>query len=283
MKQNKLMNIGKKTVLSVVASLLMANSAFAVENKVYAVVNGDKITEQTVAIALKDPRIKFNTLPATTQKNIIEKLVEQKLLSQNAIHSKVIKDPIYKETLEKTIKTIKEDLALQMWMQKENKNIKIEEKEIKDFYNKNKKLFKKQTSLNANHILVKTEDEAIELINELKKATNLKEAFIKLAKTKSIGPSGKNGGSLGWFTLDKMVPEFSKAANSLKKGTITQTPVKTQFGYHIIYLVDKEASKLVSFKDVKNKIKQKLGQDKFIAKIQKIADKLKAKAKIEYK
>ena len=279
MKQNILLNMGKKTVISVVASLLMANSAFAVDNKVYAVVNGDNITDQSIAVALKDPRIKFNTLPTETQKNILDKLIEQKILAQNALKTDVVNEEIYKTTL----KSLSQDLALQVWMQKESKTIKTEEKELKEFYDKNKILFNKPIQLNANHILVKTEAEAKSIIKELTKATNLKEKFIELAKLKSVGPSGKNGGALGWFSLDKMVPEFSKAANALKKDSITKTPVKTQFGYHIIYLMDKEKAKLISFKEAKPQIKQKVGQDKFIEKIQKLANKLKQKAKIEYK
>jgi peptidyl-prolyl cis-trans isomerase C len=279
MKQNKLLNIGKKTVLSVVTTLVMTNSAFAVDNKVYAVVNGDEITAQSIAVALKDPRIKFNTLPTNTQKNILDKLVEQKLLSQNALKTDVVNEEIYKTTL----KSLSQDLALQVWMQKESKSIKVDDKELEVFYNKNKKLFNKPMQLNANHILVKTEVEAKVLIEELNKAKDLKAKFIELAKTKSVGPSGKNGGELGWFSLDKMVPEFSNAANALKKDSITKTPVKTQFGFHIIYLSDKEEAKLISFKEAKQQIKQKVGQDKFIEKIQKVADKLKSKAKIEYK
>ncbi len=279
MKQNKLINMSKKTVLSVVTSLVMANSAFAVDNKVYAVVNGDKITAESIAVALKDPRIKFNTLPTQTQKNILDKLVEQKLLSQNALKTDVVKEEIYKTTL----KNLSQDLALQVWMQKESKSIKVEDKELEEFYNKNKKLFNKPMQLNAKHILVKTEVEAKNIIKELNKATNLKAKFEELAKSKSVGPSGKNGGTLGWFSLDKMVPEFSKAADELKKDSITKTPVKTQFGFHVIYLEDREAAKVVSFKESKNQIKQKIGQDKFINKIQKVADGLKQKAKIEYK
>jgi peptidyl-prolyl cis-trans isomerase C len=279
MKQNKLINMSKKTVLSVVTSLVMANSAFAVDNKVYAVVNGDIITEQSIAVALKDPRIKFNTLPAETQKNILDKLIEQKLLSQNALKTDVVKDEIYKTTL----KSLSQDLALQVWMQKESKTIKVEDKELKEFYNKNKNLFNKPMQLNAKHILVKTEVEAKNIIKELNKASNLKAKFEELAKSKSVGPSGKNGGTLGWFSLDKMVPEFSKAADTLKKDSITKTPVKTQFGFHIIYLEDREAAKAVSFKEAKVQLEQKLGQDKFIDMIQKVADGLKQKAKIEYK
>ena len=262
-----------------VASLILANSALAVENKVYAVVNGDKITSQSIAVALKDPKINFDSLPKDTQKNILQRIVEQKLLGQNAMKTDVVSDPIYKETL----KSLKQDLALQIWMQKESKKIKISDDQMKKFYDKNQKLFKVDMQLKARHILVSNKKTAKDLIKILNKSKNLKSKFIALAKEKSIGPSGKNGGDLGWFSLKTMVPEFSNAAKKLSVNTITKTPVKTQFGYHIIYLEDKKKASTVSFEQAKRNIKQQIGQEKFIKYIQNIVDDLKKKAKIEYK
>ena len=88
--------------------------------------------------------------------------------------------------------------------------------------------------VNASHILVKTEQEALACLTYLKT-----KSFEELAKEKSICPSGKKGGSLGWFTKNKMVKEFENAAFSGKKGQIVG-PVKTQFGYHLIKINDTE-------------------------------------------
>ena len=85
------------------------------------------------------------------------------------------------------------------------------------------------TKVNAQHILVKTEQEAKEIIEQL----NQGKSFEELAKSRSQCPSGKKGGNLGWFSHGQMVKEFQKAAFSLKKGQILQ-PVKTQFGWHVI-------------------------------------------------
>ena len=90
--------------------------------------------------------------------------------------------------------------------------------------------------VNASHILVKTETEALAIMNDLR---NARKPFEQLAKEKSICPSGKKGGSLGWFTRGKMVKEFETAcfSGNVKKGQIIG-PVKTQFGYHIIKIDD---------------------------------------------
>jgi parvulin-like peptidyl-prolyl isomerase len=89
------------------------------------------------------------------------------------------------------------------------------------------------TKINASHILVKTEEEAKSILEQLKSGVN----FEELAKNKSICPSGKKGGTLGWFTHGQMVREFEKAAFSMKKGQLS-APVKSQFGWHIIKVVD---------------------------------------------
>ncbi len=85
----------------------------------------------------------------------------------------------------------------------------------------------------ASHILVKTELEANSLLFDVKNG----KSFEEIAKEKSICPSGKRGGDLGWFGRGQMVKEFENAAFSLKKGEFSR-PVKTQFGWHIIKLVD---------------------------------------------
>ncbi len=87
--------------------------------------------------------------------------------------------------------------------------------------------------VNASHILVKTEQEAKDILEQL----DAGKPFDALAKERSMCPSGKKGGNLGWFTMGQMVREFEKAAFSTKKGTVSQ-PVKTQFGYHIIKVED---------------------------------------------
>jgi len=276
------MKIGK-FISSSVAAFLISSTLYAkeVNQKVYAKVNGYEITQADVALLLKG-KVNLEQLPKQTQKQIIDQLIERKLLAIKALNSDVVNSKEFKQTLSQTIKNLKLDLALQLWANRLMKNIKISDSELKNYYEQNKYMFKVPPQLHARHILVKTKQEAQKIIDTLKKAKDIKTKFIELAKTKSIGPSGKNGGDLGWFTPDKMVPEFSNAAMLLKKGEFSKTPVKTQFGYHIIYLEDKKPSKTLSFNEIKEQLKQRLIQEKFSKKLKEIVKKEKAKAKIKY-
>ena len=91
------------------------------------------------------------------------------------------------------------------------------------------------TFVKASHILVKTEDEALKLKEEISNGKD----FAQAAKEVSLCPSKQNGGDLGYFTKNQMVKEFEDAAFSMKIGEVSN-PVKTQFGYHLIYLTDKK-------------------------------------------
>jgi len=275
----------KKSILSLSAALVLTTSSLTAMDikKVYANVNGKSITGADIALAIKNPKVDFDTLPKDTKHNILKSLVEKKLLSNVALNSDVVNDKIYKTTLKSTIENIKEELAMQVWMQKELKKISVSDKETKKYYNDNKSKFLKPAEFKASHILVKTQKEAKDIINKLNKSKNLKVDFVSLAKEKSTGPSGKNGGDLGWFTPEKMVPEFSKATASLKVNSITKAPVKTQFGYHVIYLEDKKDKTTISYDKIKNDIKSYLTQEKFKVKVDNLIEKESKKAKITYK
>ena len=268
-----------KIMFGLVASIAISGYVVAATPKVYAVVNGEKITEQTIAVALKDPKLNFETLENDQKQNILSRIVEQKLLSQNAMTTSVINDSVYKQTL----KSLEQDLALQVWMKQESEKINVSDKEIKEFYDKNEKLSKVVDQIKAKHILLENEDDAKDIIKTLNKSSNLMEKFIELAKSKSKGPSGKNGGELGWFALEAMVPEFSNAAKELSLGTISKSPVKTKFGYHVIYVENKKKGPAVTFEKIKDKLRQAVGQEKLVNNIQELVNKLKKKAKIEYK
>ncbi|MFW5655464.1 MAG: peptidylprolyl isomerase [Roseicyclus sp.] len=113
-----------------------------------------------------------------------------------------------------------------------------------------------EAEFNASHILVETEEEAQALIDELAEGAE----FAELAATHSIGPSGPNGGQLGWFTPGMMVPEFETAVFELEPGEVSE-PVQTQFGWHVILLNDARTAEVPTLEDVRPQLEQELRQD----------------------
>lgn len=113
----------------------------------------------------------------------------------------------------------------------------------------------------ARHILVESQGEAAAIIQELDNGAD----FAELAKAKSTGPSGPNGGDLGWFSPNQMVEPFSNAVVALNDGAYTKTPVQTQYGWHVILREASRASEARPLESVRDAIKQSLEQDKLQA------------------
>ena len=268
----------KKIILSLVATLAITTVSLNAADY-YASVDGEQITKADVALVLQDPRIDFSKLPKSAQTQVLEQIINKKLLAKQAIKDGIENDASYKDALNK----MKQDLAFQVWQKNEIAKHKPSEAEIKKFYDENKEKFLVPTTLKASHILLKEESEAKDIINQINKASNKQSTFTELAKTKSIGPTGKNGGKLGEFEASQMVPEFSKAAQDMKVDSYSQTPVKTQFGYHVIYLESKKKGKSLSFNEVKGNISQMLIGNAYNKSVKEISDELRKTATIVIK
>ena len=275
------MKILQKVLASavLVAATLSANTIVTV--------NGKAITSEEVNEALMQAtQGRFTSLPKDKQQEMGQRMV-QELVMQEVVYSDAKKQGIekskeFKDELAKVTEQIKKRLAVQLWQKKVADKISVSDKEISDYYNKNKAEFQEKDRVHAYHILVKTEDEANKLISQLKylKGAELENKFIALAKTNSTGPSASKGGDLGVFTQGQMVPAFDKAVFGMDVGTITTTPVKTEFGYHVIYLKEKQAARLLSLNEVKNFIAQRLKMDKFKTVVQAKMQELQKTAKI---
>jgi peptidyl-prolyl cis-trans isomerase C len=261
----------KKTFIIIkLLFVLSFNSAFAQDpNKVIAAqVNDHIISAKDVLMALEKlpSKIKEQPLPSLYP-NIVNELINQHLIAQQA----------YKENLDKNKKVLseinkrKEQIMAKYWLNSYLSQ-KLDKKNLKNFYNNYLKSFKSSKEYNASHILVKEEKEALNIIKKL----NNKALFSDLAKEFSVGPSGKTGGKLGWFSSGQMVKEFEKATFILNKGQITKEPVKTKFGFHIIKLNDVRISQPKNFTEIEpeiiNMIKKKslVNLEKEIKKNQKI-------------
>jgi parvulin-like peptidyl-prolyl isomerase len=250
-------------------------------------VNGAKITQKDVDTALMNAtQGRFNQVPPEKQaefrKQVLEQLVAKELVYGDAKKTGILKSKDFKDEYKKVQERVKKELAIQVWQKNQLDKVKVSQKELKKYYNENKDEFKEKESVHARHILVKTKAEADAIIKSLKglKGVTLKDKFIAKAKAKSTGPSGPKGGDLGYFAQGQMVPEFNKAVFNMKVGTISKA-IKTQFGYHVIYLEDKKAAKNLGFKDVKSFIEQRLKMEKFKETMKRKMKELQKKATIK--
>jgi parvulin-like peptidyl-prolyl isomerase len=212
----------------------------------------------------------------------IQKAVEDELVYGDAKKTKVEQSAEYKKQYKILVDRMKKQLAIQVWKKQLHDKIKVTQKELKDYYKNNKEEFVEKESVHARHILVKTQEEANKIIAELKhlSGAKLKSKFEELARAKSTGPSGPKGGDLGTFGRGQMVPAFNDAVFSMKEGSITTTPVKTQFGYHVIYLEKKMKASTVAFDKVKTLIERRIKNEKFREKYAEKLSQLEKKASI---
>ena len=218
-----------------------------------ATVDNHVITAQDVLNATDRLPKKIKEKPLSEiYPNIVNELINQHLITKQAYKDKLDKQKEIVEILKKN----KDQIMAKYWLNNFLTNNTSEEK-IQEFYAKYLENFKTFREFNASHILVKDENEALQIIEKLK----IKSEFSKLAKSYSIGPSKKNGGNLGWFRSGQMVEEFEEAVLKLKKGKITKKPVKTKFGYHIIMLNDIRNSQPRKINEIKEQIVKRIKQN----------------------
>ena len=185
---------------------------------------------------------------------ILEQLINKKLFLLDAQRNLLERDPEFKEQLAR----VKEELLASFNIQKAVEKVRVTDDEIKKFYDEHPDQFDAGESFNASHILVDSEELAKELYEKIKSG-ELK--FEDAAMEHSTCPSGKQGGSLGEFGRGQMVPEFENACAELNEGELS-SPVKTQFGWHVIRLNSKSSGGKVEFSMVKDDIRSALMGEK---------------------
>ena len=238
-------------VTNIIFILSIANlSAKDLNTIVAAKVNNHIISAQDVLNAVSTLPENVKTKPLfEIYPRVINELINKHLITKRAYSEKLDLD----QNVMNLIKKNKDSILAKYWLNNFIKN-ETSEENVKNFYNNYVKSFQKYTEINASHILVKTKNEAVSIINKL----NNKSQFSELAREYSIGPSAKNGGNLGWFGPGQMVKEFEKAAFLLEKGNISQKPIKTKFGFHVIKLNDIRNAKPKKLNEIKNNIIEKI-------------------------
>ena len=235
-----------------------------------ATVNGHAISQRTVDIIVKQGASSGRADTPETRQAVIDQLALQIVVADEAVKKGLDKTPEVAEQLD----MIRQSVLANAYVQDFVKNNPVSDEALKAEYERIKATMS-GTEYKARHILVAKEDEARDVIAKLRKDPG---AFAKLAAEKSKDPgSAAKGGDLGWFDLNGMVPEFGAAVGKMAKGKISDEPVKSQFGYHVILLEDTKPIEAPPLDDVKAQLSQQLQQQA----VKKQLDALKAAAKID--
>lgn len=252
-------------------SLFAGNVAsFAAEpGDVVAKVGNSEITEADIAYAAQDLGSDLQRFPPAQWRSILlDVLVDMKLLAQAAKAEQLDQDEDFKRQME----FLRLKALRNAYLSKKVDDA-IEDADLQAAYDEEYSDYVGDEEVNASHILVKEEDEAKAIIKQLDEGAD----FAELAKEKSTGPSGPNGGSLGFFTKGQMVPPFEEAAFALESGDFTKEPVQTQFGWHVIKVDDKRVQEKPSLEDVSAELRQGLIRERYAE----ILEKLKTENPVE--
>ena len=252
------------------AAAAAAPAAQPLKDPVVATVNGQPIRLSELEIAQQALPQQYRNMPLQAVfPALLDRIVDSKLVVQEGKKNKVTEDPAFKKRM-----AFVEDQVLQdFWIQREVAR-KVTAEKLQQRYEERLKSMPSEEEVHARHILVSTEDEAKAIIAELKKGA----AFDKLAKEKSTDKaSGAEGGDLGWFKKSDMVKEFADAAFALKKDELTETPVKTQFGYHVIKVEDRRKAPPPAFEELADQLREEMAREAVTAQL----DQLRSGAKIE--
>jgi peptidyl-prolyl cis-trans isomerase C len=234
-------------------------------NPVLAKVNGSEIRQSDVALAEEELGPSLAQMdPATKKENVLSFLIDMKIVAKEA-EAKKIED---RDDFKTRLGFARNRLLMDNLLAVEGKAATTDEA-MKKVYDDAAKQISGEQEVHARHILVETEDEAKAVEEELKKGAD----FAELAKKKSKDPGASDGGDLGFFTKDQMVPEFSAVAFALEPGKISD-PVKTQFGWHVIKVEEKRNRKAPDFEQVKAQIETyvtRKAQADYVAKLRETA------------
>ncbi|WP_341751703.1 MULTISPECIES: peptidylprolyl isomerase [unclassified Candidatus Tisiphia] len=264
----------KRTTIIFLAASLLASSAFADEDKIVATYKGGEVKESQVMQQFQ-PSLdtqpsakgkKFTDFDANIQEMLVKGYIDAKLLDQEAKNSNIESSKEFQSKLN----IVKNQLVQQELMERYVKSH-VDEKMINAEYDKLVASLKGKEEVKVSHILVANEKDAINVQNRLKKG----EKFAKLAKDFSKDEGSKaNGGEIGYITSGQLVPEFEDKALSMKVNEIS-SPVKTQFGWHIITVLDKRPAQIPSKEEAIASITNQLSRDvilKYVADLESKAD-----------
>ncbi|HRZ67821.1 MAG TPA: peptidylprolyl isomerase, partial [Candidatus Omnitrophota bacterium] len=217
-------------------------------------IGSEKITIEEINAMIKEIPEQYQPMAEEHKDMFAESVINQKLLYNEASKLNLDKNA----AVQKQIEEARKEIIIKEFLRREIEDkVVVSDEDAKKYYEANKDKFKESEKIKVSHILVETEADANDILAKLNGGAD----FAALAKEKSTCPSKEKGGELGLISKGQTVPEFENAAFALQAGQVSGV-VKSQFGYHIIKVTEKEPEKLLSFNDVKDQLKQMLLADK---------------------
>ncbi len=263
-----------KVITGALVALCLAMPAQAAKTKakaaqtdlVIATVDGNNITLSEIEnVRASNPQLSALPLESVYEP-LLDNIIDLNVVAAAAKAEKIQNTPEFK----KMAKDFEKQLLARYYLEQQAKKNQTKEK-LEVLYEQFKKDNPPQEEMSAAHILLKTEKEAQDVIQQLQKGADFAELANKVSENK-----GLEGGDLGYFSRELMVPEFSEAAFAMKEGEISKKPVKTKFGYHVIKAGPRRLSETPKFKDVE----QELMQMQAAQSVEETMQKLRKKAKI---
>lgn len=261
------MKLKSIALLAAVATIM----PLAAQAQNVAIVNGKAVPKARLTTLMQQASRAGQPIAPEMEARARDEVVLREIFAQEAEKKGIAATPDFKAQLELLRQTV---LIRELFADYQKKHPATDAEALAEY--EKVKAQSAGTEYRARHILVEKEEDAVKLIAEIKAGAS----FEDVAKKNSKDPgSAENGGDLDFAKPDTYVPEFGQAMAQLKKGEMTQTPVKTQFGYHIIKLEDTREAQFPPFEEVKPQLMQRLAQ----AKLQQYQEDLKKSAKTDYK
>ncbi len=241
-------------------SIIFIKSAQTQDIPIVANVNKEKISLETMIHAMNELPPEIQSQPFMSYyEELLDRVIDIKLIAQEGKKINLEEEPSVKAAIDFVTEKVLMQAFLSKYVQKN-----ISEESVKASYNNYIADETSREEIKASHILLDTQNEAVEVIKML----NNGDDFAEVAKNKSTGPSGPSGGDLGWFKRGQMVPPFENAAFSLGQNEISQKPIRTQFGWHVIKVFEKRIPQAPSYESMKNNLIQDLERKIVSKKIQ---------------
>jgi peptidylprolyl isomerase len=277
----------QKKLFLLLFTLIVSSSLLI--GKTLVTVNGHKIDDSIIPKG-------YEKLDDTKRANLMEHLIKEDLIHQELLKSNIVKDnrfikafaqqkkiaqKEYKKATGKNLTkaqllNIKGSIALMLYQQKQLMSITISDNEAKEFFDNNQERFNFPNSIEIANIIVKTKQEARNIIKQLKRASDLDKEFIKIAH------EHKQNGYMGWFGEGMAPQNLFNTAYKAKPKTLLNKPIKTKYGYHVVYLLNKKKAGKISFEKSKDNIKKMLKQKKVIQALEDKVNTLYGNAEIVY-